>query len=83
MKKLENKVAIVTGGAMGNGLGIVKVFSKYGANVIILDYSDTLNDVVKELNKEYPSVTGYKLDIRNMSDVKNAIEKVIEKYGNI
>ena len=24
--KLENKVAIVTGGAMGNGLGIVKVF---------------------------------------------------------
>ena len=24
--KLENKVAVVTGGAMGNGLGIVKVF---------------------------------------------------------
>ena len=27
--KLENKVAIVTGGAMGNGLGIVKTFLNY------------------------------------------------------
>ena len=40
MKKLENKVAVVTGGAMGNGLGIVKVFLKYGARVAILDYSE-------------------------------------------
>ena len=32
MNKLENKLAIVTGGAMGNGLGITKVFLKYGCN---------------------------------------------------
>ena len=38
--KLENKVAIVTGGAMGNGLGIVKTFLKNGAKVIIFDYSE-------------------------------------------
>ena len=36
--KLQDKVAIVTGGAMGNGLGIVKVFLKYGAKVVIFDY---------------------------------------------
>ena len=40
--KLQNKVAIVTGGAMGNGLGIVKVFLKYGARVSILDYSEKI-----------------------------------------
>ena len=51
MKKLENKVAVVTGGAMGNGLGIVKVFLKYGAKVVILDYSDTLDEVVNDLKK--------------------------------
>ena len=39
MEKLEGRVAIVTGGAMGNGLGIVKVFLRHMANVIILDYS--------------------------------------------
>ena len=35
--KLEGKIAVVTGGAMGNGLGIVKTFLKYGAKVIIYD----------------------------------------------
>lgn len=81
--KLKDKVAVVTGGAMGNGLGIVKVFLKYGAKVIILDYSDSLNDVVNELKQEYSEVIGYKLDIRNMIDVTNAINDVIEKYGHI
>jgi len=38
MEKLEGKVAIVTGGAMGNGLGIVKVFLRHKAQVVILDY---------------------------------------------
>lgn len=83
MKKLENKIAIVTGGAMGNGLGIVKVFLKYGAKVVILDYSDTLDEVINELKNEYSEVSGYKLDIRNIEDVKLAIKQTIEKYGNI
>jgi len=83
MKKLENKVAIVTGGAMGNGLGIVKVFLKYGAKVVILDYSDTLDDVVSELKKENNDVAGYKLDIRNKEDVTKAIEETIKKYNHI
>ena len=43
--RLENKIAIVTGGAMGNGLGIVKVFLEQGADVIILDYSEKLNEL--------------------------------------
>jgi len=50
--KLENKVAIVTGGAMGNGLGIVEVFLKYGAKVTIFDYSEKLFETVENLKKE-------------------------------
>ena len=81
--KLKDKVAVVTGGAMGNGLGIVKVFLKYGAKVAIIDYSDTLDDFLNELKKESNDVSGYKLDIRNMFDVTNAINDVIAKYGHI
>ena len=83
MKKLEGKIAVVTGGAMGNGLGIVKVFLKYGAKVVILDYADTLDNVVKELKTTDNEVTGYKLDIRNNEAIKSAINSVIEKYGHI
>ena len=83
MKKLENKIAVITGGAMGNGLGIAKVFLKYGAKVIILDYSETLDEVINNLKKEYSEVYGYKLDIRNIDDIKNAIEEVVNKYDHI
>ena len=81
--KLENKVAIVTGGAMGNGLGIVKVFLKHGAKVIIFDYSDKLIQTVDDLRKEGNEVDGYLVDIRNKSKIKESVEKVIERYGKI
>ena len=79
--KLENKIAIVTGGAMGNGLGIVKVFLKYGAKVIILDYSDELENTIKELNNS--NVSGYKVDIRNKDEVSKHIKEIGEKYQKI
>ena len=81
--KLENKVAIVTGGAMGNGLGIVKVFLKYGAKVIIFDYSDKLGQTVDELKKQNYEVDGYLVDIRDKNKIMENIEKVVQKYGTI
>ncbi len=79
--KLENKVAIVTGGAMGNGLGIVKVFLKYGAKVIIFDYSDELDKTIDELDN--PNVIGYSVDISDKARVNECVRNVIDKYGNI
>ena len=81
--KLENKVAIVTGGAMGNGLGIVNVFLKYGAKVIIFDYSEKLEDTVKKLKDEGKEVEGYLVDIRDKVRIKECVEKVVERYGKI
>ena len=79
--KLENKVAIVTGGAMGNGLGIVKVFLKYGAKVVIFDYSNELQKTLVELNNS--NVAGYIVDIRDKEKVNECVKQVISKYGNI
>jgi len=81
--KLENKVAVVTGGAMGNGLGIVKVFLKYGAKVVILDYADEINNTLQELTSEGKNVIGYKVDIRDKERVNAVIKDVINRYGNI
>ena len=81
--KLQDKVAIVTGGAMGNGLGIVKVFLKYGAKVIIFDYSEKLNDTIHTLKEEGYEVDGYLVDIRDSKKISDAVNKVIEKYHQI
>ncbi len=85
MKKLDNKVALITGGAMGNGLGIARVFLEYGASIIILDYSTELQNTVVELQNKYgqSKVIGYKVDIRDNTKVNEYINDAIEKYGHI
>lgn len=79
--KLQNKVAVVTGGAMGNGLGITKVFLKEGAKVAILDYDDKITKTVNELNTQ--NVLGYKVDIRDVTKINEIIKDIHEKWGNI
>ncbi len=79
--KLQNKVAVVTGGAMGNSLGITKVFLKEGAKVAILDYDDKITETVNELNTQ--NVLGYKVDIRDVTKINEIIKDIYEKWGNI
>ena len=79
--KLQNKVAVITGGAMGNGLGIVKTFLKEGAKVAVFDYDASLSSTIADLKSD--TVTGYSLDIRNQSEVRDAVQKVVEQYGKI
>lgn len=80
--KLDGKVAIVTGGAMGIGRGIVNVFLKYGAKVIILDSSEKLKDTILELNGKYPGmINGFIVDIRKQSMLDAVFSEVKNTYG--
>ncbi len=80
---LNGKIAVVTGGAMGNGLGIVKVFLKYGAKVIILDYSEKISTVVDDLKNNGYDVDGYLVDIRDNERIRSISNEIKEKYGKI
>lgn len=79
--KLNNKIAVVTGGAKGNGLGIVKVFLKYGAKVIVLDYDKDVLNISNNLNNN--DVVGYCVDIRDKNAVEKAINEAINNFGKI
>ena len=68
---------------MGNGLGIVKVFLKYGAKVSIIDYDESVSAIVAKLNNEGYDVIGFHADIRDKYKVNEAIEKTKEIFGNI
>lgn len=85
MEKLENKVALITGGAMGNGLGIAKIFLKYKADIAILDYSNKLEETIEKLQIQYPEskITGYQVDIRNSEKVTECVNEIIKQYGHI
>lgn len=82
--KLDGKIAIVTGGAMGIGRGIVNVFLKYGAKVIILDNSDRLRNTILELNQKYPgNINGYVVDIRKQSVLDACFNEIKNSYGKV
>lgn len=81
--KLDGKIAVITGGAMGNGLGIVKVFLKYGAKVIILDYSEKLKETLSNLKSEGYDVLGYKVDISNKNEVEGAVKDIETRFNKI
>lgn len=75
--KLEGKVALVTGGFKGAGRGIVDVFLKYGAKVIVLDYDAE----VTTMNSD--NVIASHVDIRNVDDVRMAIDEAMEKMESL
>ncbi len=75
--KLESKVAIITGGYKGIGRGIVNVFIKYGAKVIILDYDENVT------NMNNDNILAYKVDIRNINEIESALKDAYNKVGKI
>lgn len=85
MKRLENKVAIITGGAQGIGAGIVSRFAHEGAVVIIWDLQiekgRTLASTLKASGSKCEIMEG--VDITKLASVEDAAKIVFEKYGQI
>src|SRR6201996_4042230 len=76
-RKLEGKVAVVTGGSAGIGLATAKRFAEEGAYVFITGRRQAeLDDAVAEIGK---NVTGVKTDISKLDDLDRFYEAVAKK----
>ncbi|KAH6762160.1 Rossmann-fold superfamily protein [Perilla frutescens var. hirtella] len=81
-RRLEGKVALITGGSTGIGETTAKLFSKHGAKVAIADVQDELGQsVIKQIG---PSNSTYiHCDVTNEDDVRNAVDKTVSAYGKL
>jgi len=80
MKQLNDKVAIVTGGASGIGKAIVELFVKEGAKVVVADLNEKLgNDLINSLGDA--DVIFIKADASSAEDNKKIVEAAIENFG--
>jgi rhamnose utilization protein RhaD (predicted bifunctional aldolase and dehydrogenase)/NAD(P)-dependent dehydrogenase (short-subunit alcohol dehydrogenase family) len=84
---LTGKVALVTGGAGGIGLAIVKEFLGEGACVVILDARDeafsSLEKELKPFAKGGNEFCFFRCDISQRSQVKEAVDKAVTTFGGL
>jgi len=78
-KLLEGNVVVITGSTGTIGFETYKMFKSYGAEVVLLDYN---LERLKDLQSKIKELCIH-CDVRNKKSVKNAFNKICEKYGGI
>ena len=84
MKKLKNKICLITGGTGLIGQEIIKEFLNHGA-IVVFTFNSNFNKA-KNLCKNNKNLFSYKLDIKKKSSIKklyNFIEKKFKKLDVI
>ena len=84
-KKLEGKVAIVTGASRGIGREIALLFAKEGAKLTITARNEellrALSDEIKLLGGHEPFLCS--LDVKEAEKVEEMVDKTLDKYGRV
>ncbi len=78
--RLKNKVAVITGGAQGFGLGIVERFAQEGASLLIVDLKGEAAAAVAD---KLPNATALSADVSKDADWNSIVEGAIKAFGRI
>jgi len=80
-KKLDGRVAFVTGGASGIGLAIAERFVSEGARMVLADLNrDLLNQAERKLGDVSATV---KTNVAVEADIEHAIAFTVERFGRV
>ena len=84
-KKLEGKIALITGGSRGIGAAIAKRLAADGANVAITytKGADAAASVVKEIESAGRKAIAIQADATDASAIKAAVEKTVATFGRL
>jgi 3alpha(or 20beta)-hydroxysteroid dehydrogenase len=84
MGKLDGKVALISGGARGQGAVEAKTFAKEGAKVVFGDIRDQAGKQVEaEIHASGGEALYVHLDVTREEDWRNAVEETVRRYGKL
>ncbi|MDF8335286.1 SDR family NAD(P)-dependent oxidoreductase [Novosphingobium cyanobacteriorum] len=84
MGRLSGKVAIITGGGQGVGLGIAQAFAREGASLVLTGRTpEKLQAVVPDLEARGATVALHPADARSRADAQKVAEFTVQTFGGI
>ena len=78
--RLDGKVALITGAAAGIGYAISELFAAQGANLVLLDLSEEVQNVAQKLPGDHLAIP---CNVAEVAQIQKAVDKAVEKYGKI
>lgn len=82
--RLKGKVALISGGARGQGAVEARLFASEGAKVVIGDILDDLGRQVEaEIAEAGGDVTYVHLDVTSEADWEDAVQTAVDNYGGL
>jgi len=80
--KFNGKVAFVTGGASGIGAAVVRMLAREGASIGIADINESAGHALSA-DVGVERATFCRCDVSQFDDVRNAVERVVERFGRL
>lgn len=85
MQKIKNKIALITGGSKGIGLGIAESMVKEGMRVAITARSkEAIDEAAQSLNEiSQGSAIGIQADVRDLKAQENVVKNILDSWGSL
>jgi NAD(P)-dependent dehydrogenase (short-subunit alcohol dehydrogenase family) len=84
MKDFAGRIAVITGGASGIGLGMSRAFAARGMKLVIADLDEEkLDSVVKEFTSRGAQAVGEVCDVSKLEAVESLAEKALKNFGAV
>lgn len=82
--EFEGRVAVVTGGASGIGLGMVRSFARRGMRLVIADLDEAaIEKAVNEVIDAGGEAVGKRCDVSSLEQIESLAETTIDTYGKV
>ena len=84
MKDFQGKVAVITGGASGIGLGIARALASRGMKLVIADLNQqTIDAAMDEFSTSGTEAIGILCDVSKLEQVQSLADRTMETYGAV